>query len=233
VLRRLLLTVLVLSVTAMGFLPDNAVAQEQAPETYGPGYSGQEVADIQYRLKHLAYDPGAIDGVFGEPLQMALYAFQKVNGLPVTGTVGPEVRTALANPIVPTPAPGGEPDRVEISLPLQLLTVVRDGKVALITHMSSGSHAQYGCRGRGRRRSCKVAVTPAGAFRIGRTQLGWRSGPLGRMYSPQYFTSRGHAIHGSTSVPLQPASHGCVRIPMHTAEWFPTLVFRGMPVYIA
>jgi lipoprotein-anchoring transpeptidase ErfK/SrfK len=30
----------------------------------------------------------------------------------------------------------------------------------------------------------------------------------------------GYAIHGSTSVPADPASHGCVRIPMSDAIGF-------------
>ena len=36
-----------------------------------------------------------------------------------------------------------------------------------------------------------------------------------------------------TDVPLQPVSHGCVRIPMDIAAFFHTLVPNpGMPVYI-
>jgi hypothetical protein len=47
-----------------------------------------------------------------------------------------------------------------------------------------------------------------------------------------YFTSYGVAIHGFPSVPTRPASHGCVRIPMHTATWFPSRVVQGDPVYV-
>jgi len=32
------------------------------------------------------------------------------------------------------------------------------------------------------------------------------------LYRPRYFTNAGHAIHGYTSVPPYPASHGCVRV---------------------
>lgn len=232
-LRRVLLLIAVVVFATTGFMPERAEAQEAPPDSYGVGYSGPEVANIQARLKSLAYDPGPIDGTFGEPLQFALYAFQKVNNLTSTGTVGPEVRAALANPAAPPIGPlASDPNGVAIDLSRQLLFVVRDANVVLISHISSGGGYQYNCRGRGRRRRCSTAITPRGAFRIGRQQLGWRSGPLGRMYSPQYFTSRGHAVHGSTSVPLQPVSHGCVRIPMHTAAWFPNLVFRGMTVYV-
>ena len=37
---------------------------------------------------------------------------------------------------------------------------------------------------------------------------GWDRGPLGSLYRPQYFND-GIAIHGYTSVPSTPASHGC------------------------
>jgi len=222
----------VVAIATAGFMPEQAQAQEAPPEVYGMGYSGPEVANIQARLWALAYDPGPVNGVFGQELQYALFAFQKVNHLPISGMVAPDVRAALANPVPPAVGLGSEPDRIEIALGPQLLFLVRNGGVVLISHISSGGGYQYNCRGRGSRRRCSTAITPQGAFRIGRQQRGWRSGPLGRMYSPQYFTSRGHAIHGSTSVPLQPVSHGCVRIPMHTAAWFPNVVLPGMPVYV-
>jgi lipoprotein-anchoring transpeptidase ErfK/SrfK len=227
------LAVVVILIAGAGFMPQPAQAQEAPPDVYGKGYSGPEVANIQARLWALAYDPGPVNGVFGQELEYALFAFQKVNNLPVSGMVAPDVRAALANPIPPpvgTAAP--EPDRIEIDLARQLLFLVRNGGVVLISHISSGGGYQYNCRGRGRSRRCSTAITPRGVWRIGSQQRGWRTGPLGRMYSPQYFTSRGHAIHGSTSVPLQPVSHGCVRIPMHTAAWFPNAVLRGMPVYV-
>ena len=50
--------------------------------------------------------------------------------------------------------------------------------------------------------------------------------PLGRLYNPVYFNG-GIAVHGAGSVPNHPASHGCVRIPMHIAEYFPALVNTG------
>jgi hypothetical protein len=54
---------------------------------------------------------------------------------------------------------------------------------------------------------------------------------LGSLYNPVYFNG-GIAVHGSRSVPGQPASHGCIRIPMGAAEWFPSAVHIGMPVHV-
>jgi hypothetical protein len=53
---------------------------------------------------------------------------------------------------------------------------------------------------------------------------GWITVPLGEMYNSVFFIDTAYAIHGDTSVPLQPVSHGCVRIPMDIAAFFHTLI---------
>jgi lipoprotein-anchoring transpeptidase ErfK/SrfK len=60
---------------------------------------------------------------------------------------------------------------------------------------------------------------------------GWDKSPLGQLYQPYYFNG-GIAVHGYSSVPTTPASHGCARIPMHIAQYFPLLVKVGDPVYV-
>jgi lipoprotein-anchoring transpeptidase ErfK/SrfK len=51
--------------------------------------------------------------------------------------------------------------------------------------------------------------------------------------NPVFFIGTAFAIHGDTDVPLQPVSHGCVRIPMDIADFFHTLVpTPGTPVYV-
>jgi hypothetical protein len=51
------------------------------------------------------------------------------------------------------------------------------------------------------------------------------------MYNPVYF-NYGIAVHGAKNVPKEPASHGCVRINMDIAEYFPDLVKVGDAVYV-
>jgi len=46
---------------------------------------------------------------------------------------------------------------------------------------------------------------------------GWDRGPLGSLYRPQYFNG-GIAIHGYTSVPSTPASHGCCRVSLRAMD---------------
>ena len=64
-----------------------------------------------------------------------------------------------------------------------------------------------------------------------RYDRGWHTSRLGQLYNAVYFYG-GYAIHGSRSVPAQPASHGCIRIPMSAAEWFPGHVSTATAVYV-
>jgi hypothetical protein len=51
------------------------------------------------------------------------------------------------------------------------------------------------------------------------------------MWNPVYF-NYGIAIHGALSVPLEPASHGCIRIPMFVSEYFQELAGDGDQVFV-
>ena len=59
----------------------------------------------------------------------------------------------------------------------------------------------------------------------------WEPGPLGSMYRPNYFY-RGYAVHGMTSVPAYPASHGCVRITVPSMDRMWSSLWIGMPIAI-
>jgi len=72
-----------------------------------------------------------------------------------------------------------------------------------------------------------VAVTAAQPV----LRLGWQPGPLGSMYRPNYFY-RGYALHGMTSVPAYPASHGCVRMTVPTMDRMWSSLWIGMPVAV-
>lgn len=198
------------------------------PRALRSGDSGPEVRALETRLKELAYDPGRVDGTFDQYTRFAVVAFQKVAGLDVDGLAGPAVLGALEDPPAPTIlVPGGAPDRVEVELGRQLMVVYRETTPVLITHVSTGNDETFCSSGR-----CRQAVTPQGSFKFFRRVSGWRTAELGRIYNPVYFTDDGVAVHGSASVPLSPASHGCVRIPMHTADLFPALVQTGTDIHV-
>ena len=71
------------------------------PYTPPPAYNREQVAEIQRLLTDLGYEPGPIDGLFGEKTARGIRAFERANGLPVTGVPSdeliPELRHALAS----------------------------------------------------------------------------------------------------------------------------------------
>lgn len=210
--------------------PSASPSPLRTSRTLTPGMSGTDVRQLQRQLASLHYDPGPADGRFGPDTQEAVWAFQAVQGIAVTGNVGPVTRQALAHPRDPAAlVPDGGNLRIEINLARAVLVLYRAGQVALISHVSTGGGYYY-CSPAG---GCSYAVTPTGDFATTAFMPGWVTVPLGQMYNPVFFIGTAYAIHGAPSVPLQPASHGCVRIPMHIAEFFYRLVpVPGTPVYI-
>ncbi|MGH9842854.1 MAG: L,D-transpeptidase family protein, partial [Blastocatellia bacterium] len=75
------------------------------------------------------------------------------------------------------------------------------------------------------------AITHPGRYKTYIKIPGWKKSPLGRLYYPVYFMV-GTAIHGYPSVPVRPASHGCIRIPMFAAKEFYEMTPLEMPVLI-
>jgi N-acetylmuramoyl-L-alanine amidase len=104
---------------------------------------------------------------------------------------------------------------VEVDLSQQRLSVIDGfGRVVKTLPVSSGSGKWFTSEGRTRR-----AITPVGRFSVVRKIAGWHKSPLGMLYYPSFIT-QGVAIHGSSSVPPRPASHGCIRIPKSAAKEF-------------
>ncbi|MGE5474709.1 MAG: M14 family metallopeptidase [Ignavibacteriales bacterium] len=64
-------------------------------ETLRLGSRGPNVKLIQSLLFKIGYNPGSIDGVFGPQTQQAVIQFQRDNGLPPDGVVGPATWNAF------------------------------------------------------------------------------------------------------------------------------------------
>ncbi|HEX5613797.1 MAG TPA: L,D-transpeptidase family protein [Acidimicrobiia bacterium] len=194
------------------------------------GSSGDVVRVYEQRLVDVKFDPGDVDGVYDRATAYAVEALQKLHGVPATGRIGAPERLLLSGfqwPSSHAEWPNVEPDRVEIDLDRQVLIVWRSNAIVLISTTSTGNGERF-CGGND---GCQYAVTPAGKYEFTWHVDGWRTGSLGRLYNPWYFNG-GIAVHGYTSVPTHPASHGCARIPMHTSEKFGGLVMTKMPVYV-
>ncbi len=185
-----------------------------------PGDSGPEVSALQQRLADLHYDVTP-DGQYRAATTQAVMAFQKMNGLGRDGVAGPQTRAKLADPAVPTPmVAGGGSTRVEVDVARQVLFFYKSNALYRIVSVSTGSGQRFCVGGR-----CATAVTPGGSFRVRGKVNAWQTGELGRLYKPSYFNGN-IAIHGALSVPGGPASHGCVRVPMSSADW----IFASLPV---
>ena len=173
---------------------------------------------LEHKLASLRFDVGPIDGNIDDQTGSAIMAFQKVHGLERTG----KLTDALSSQIMATegtPAPmkpGGDPNRVEVSLARQVLFLYEGGTLTKILAVATGT---------------SETPTPTGEFRMFRSEEGWHTSRYGRLYNAQYFVG-GYAIHGSLSVPAEPASHGCIRISMYSAEWFPAHAGRGTQVVV-
>ena len=59
------------------------------------GSTGDEVKEVQRRLKQWGYYTGSVDGIFGAGTKKAVVAFQKKNGLTADGVVGKSTYAAL------------------------------------------------------------------------------------------------------------------------------------------
>lgn len=209
----------------------------------GRGMTGTKVIALQDRLRTLGFDPGPSDGAFGPATERAVWAFEKfVLGTEVgaaTGVVTNSMWEVISDDIEVRPRRANPGTHLEVLLPQQVAVLYIANQVRLITHISSGSGEEW-CDvvtvdnddgSQSDQGICGVAVTPGGVFHFERRVDGWRNSKLGRLYNPVYF-NYGIAVHGASNVPDEPVSHGCVRIPMHIAEYFPSLVTDGDLVYV-
>lgn len=180
------------------------------PGTLRYGSTGGAVRSLQQALSSSGFWLGAVDGSFGALTQQAVFAIQKAYGAARTGVVGADTWArafSMRRPLGRYSTTG-----IEIHLQRQLLFVMNGPTVQWAFNTSTGNGSVFPYLGGWAR-----AITPTGTFRIYRKSAtegssGWVSGPLGEMYRPRFFTTDGIAIHGSTSIPAYPASHGCCRL---------------------
>jgi peptidoglycan hydrolase-like protein with peptidoglycan-binding domain len=246
---------------AVGTAPTLSPIQKSVLDrTLADGKSGDDVTRAQERLKQLGFDPGPVDGAFGTMTKQAVWAFEKlvlkVPRAQATGKITPDMWSLMQDPIQIAPRrptsqrPPDSGDHVEIYLPEQVMVIFHGDVPALITHVSSGQQNPDGSPfeyheditvdsdTQGNLLPEPVvksiigwAYTPPGVFQAGREVVGTRNGPLGSMWDPTYI-NQGIAIHGANNVPLEPASHGCIRINRALGPIVQGLIDKGDFVYI-
>ena len=226
------------------------VTKSVLDRTLTKGVAGSDVQQVQQRLTDLGFAPGPTDGIFGGETIKAVWAYEKlvlgVESNRPTGQVTPEMWDAMQEPFVIQPRrPNATPNHTEVYLPEQVLAVFQGDVPVLITHMSSGTNeewceevtispGEYGNRDGEEpivRGECGRSNTPGGVFEFYRQVEGIRDSALGSMWNPVYF-NYGIAIHGAMNVPLQPASHGCIRIPLNISEGLQDLMDMGDQIFV-
>jgi hypothetical protein len=197
------------------------------PPTVGLGATGSAVTTLQNELTALGYWLGTPNGSFGDSTQQAVWALQKAAGLPRTGVADPATWAALASGVVPHPQ-STSGYLVEINLSNDLLMVVNNGNVLYTLNTSTGGGYTYVQQG-----VTNVAITPTGHFSIYRQVNGLVVDSLGALWMPKFFT-QGYAIHGDSSVPPEPVSHGCARISNEAIDWVwaNNIMPIGTPVWV-
>jgi hypothetical protein len=226
------------------------VTKSVLERTLSKGVAGADVQQVQQRLTDLGFVPGPTDGIFGDETIKSVWAYEKlvlgVESNRPSGQVTPEMWDAMQDPFVIQPRrPNATPNHTEVYLPEQVLAVFQGDVPVLITHMSSGTNeewceevtispGEYGNRDGEEpivRGECGRSNTPGGVFEFYRQVEGIRDSALGSMWNPVYF-NYGIAIHGALNVPLQPASHGCIRIPLNISEGLQDLMDMGDQIFV-
>ncbi len=213
------------------------------PGYLGLGSHGPKVLALQQRLTALHYYLGKPDGKFGWNTMEAVWAFKEVQAARRTpknpDIVGPAMFSQLKHPRLPKVLkPHGGLWRVEVNKNTEVLVVYKDHKITLISHVSTASWSRPDGTG---------YVTPDGKFRAQLYMKGCVPDATygGCLYNPVFFIGTSYAVHGMPNptstfgwdgVPLNPASHGCIRVPMDVSRIFHTKVHvsmtTGTPIYI-
>jgi hypothetical protein len=184
-----------------------------------------QTREAERRLAVMGYWTGAVDGVFDPVTQTALIAFQKWESRAVTGKLTLDELEAIRKSSSPK---AREPQyaHVEVDLDRQVLLVINDESNVRVLPVSTGSGKPFEDEG-----EMSVAHTPRGRFVVYDKVAGWETGPSSSMYYSNYI-SGGVAIHGYRNVPNEPASHGCIRIPIFAARELSKLLPIGTIVLV-
>jgi peptidoglycan hydrolase-like protein with peptidoglycan-binding domain len=184
-----------------------------------------QIKEAERRLAELGYWTGPIDGRLDDGTRAALIAFQKWEGREITGKLTIAEIEAIRNATGPSPRDTGY-EHVEVDVDRQVLMLVKDDDSVRVLPVSTGSGKEFMDEGQ-----MSISYTPRGRFVVYDKTLGCENGQVGSVYYANYI-SGGVAIHGYLSVPNQPASHGCIRIPMFAAREVSDLLPKGTIVLV-
>jgi len=219
-------------------LPSNVepVAPAETPLKAVGSKSGAATAAVQQRLIDLGFWNTGPDGRYGFATTQAVMAFQKYSALPASGRVDKATAAALTAATEKAHGVTNAGSLVEVDKGRQLLFIVNGGKTLWAFNTSTGSGIPFSAINHNDPTKTETgdAQTPTGLFKTNRERPeGWWEGDLGKIYRPKYFNG-GIAVHGMTSVPNHPASHGCVRLSTMAVDfiWDNNLIPLRMTVWV-
>lgn len=195
----------------LGRLRASARPVDVLPRSVSSASHSGSVRALQRSLGRLGYVVGR-RGAYDARTARAVLAFRKVTGMARTTSASAAVMRRLAHGAgefrIRRPSHGRH---IEADLTRQVIALISGGKVQRIYPISSGK-----------------ASTPTvlGSFSVYLKTPGVNS--LG-MVDSAYFV-RGYATHGYGSVPIYPASHGCLRVPVPDAKSLFNWIEIGTPV---
>jgi lipoprotein-anchoring transpeptidase ErfK/SrfK len=177
------------------------------------GNRGKHVKLFNRLLDRQGYVPSK-GKKFTDRTARAVLAYRKVHGMPriTRATSGIFKTVADGRGTYKLKYPGAG-KHAEVNIGRQVLVLAERGKARRIYHISSGASGTPSDRGH---------------YRFYRRQPGYNAI---RMYYSVYY-NRGEAIHGYSSVPTHPASHGCIRTPISDARSIYNWVSLGMSIYV-
>ncbi|NCD20511.1 MAG: murein L,D-transpeptidase [Actinobacteria bacterium] len=195
------------------------------------------IAEAQRILQKFAIPTGPVDGIWGPRTAQGLCTFRQMAGLPVSrGKITNDDLAKLRqydgwySRLSSIPASrNGRGTFLLVQETCQTMLYARGGTYVKVMRVSTGE-AEF--------------PTPNGDYSLGRTSPGWSCSTLypdacynhtagenaihpdgegefsqyGNMYNKRSI-SGAIMLHGSMSVPLYPASHGCVRVTVATSDW--------------
>ena len=225
--QRILRTLIMATLLVTGFALSGSHAPAQAQRRPARRMTrAAQILEAETLLSAMGYWIAKVDGTADDSTRHAIIAFQKVERRKRTGVLTEAELKAMRAATRPEPK-SKDGAHVELDLTRQVLFLVDDrGAISRILPISSGNEKKYFDQGK-----WQVAHTPRGTFKITRQINGVRKASLGSLYYPSYFVG-GVAIHGSPSIPVTPASHGCARIPNFAAKDFLKMVSVGMTVMV-
>jgi hypothetical protein len=196
---------------AIGPFVATARSVDVLPRSVRPRSGGASIRALQRRLRGLGYVTGA-PGSFDARTARAVLAFRKVTGMARTSSASSDVMRALARGrgrfAIRFPTHGRH---IEADLSRQVIALVEGGRVRRIYPVSSGAPS---------------TPTVLGSFKVYSKTPGTNA--KGMVHSAYFI--RGYATHGYVSVPVYPASHGCLRVPIPDALSLFKWIRIGTPV---